>query len=61
MALDAHPEPGSRAVLVVCDGVSTSTDSDVASLAAARAARDVLVRSVGQRHRHRRGHGSPPR
>jgi serine/threonine protein phosphatase PrpC len=29
-------------VLVVCDGVSSSTDSDVASLAAARAARDVL-------------------
>ncbi|HYP46568.1 MAG TPA: protein phosphatase 2C domain-containing protein [Propionibacteriaceae bacterium] len=36
---------GSRAVLVVCDGVSTSTDSDVASLAGARAARDVLVGS----------------
>ena len=35
--------PGSRAVLVVCDGVSTSLDSDVASLAAARAARDALV------------------
>ena len=31
-----------RIVIVVCDGVSTSTDSDVASLAAARAARDVL-------------------
>ena len=30
-------------MLVVCDGVSTSADSDVASLAAARAARDVLV------------------
>jgi Serine/threonine protein phosphatase len=29
-------------VLVVCDGVSNSIDSDVASLAAARAARDVL-------------------
>jgi serine/threonine protein phosphatase PrpC len=28
---------------VVCDGVSTSLDSDVASLAAARRARDVLV------------------
>jgi serine/threonine protein phosphatase PrpC len=42
-ALAADPEPGSRAVLVVCDGVSTSTDSDVASLAGARAARDVLV------------------
>jgi serine/threonine protein phosphatase PrpC len=34
-----------HAVLVVCDGVSSSTDSDVASLAAARAARDVLTRS----------------
>jgi serine/threonine protein phosphatase PrpC len=31
-----------RIVIVVCDGVSTSTDSDVASLAAARTARDVL-------------------
>ncbi len=43
VALDAGPEPGSHAVLVVCDGVSSSTDSDVASLAAARAARDVLA------------------
>jgi serine/threonine protein phosphatase PrpC len=42
-AVAAEAEPGSRAVLVVCDGVSTSVDSDVASLAAARAARDVLV------------------
>ena len=42
-AVAADPEPGSRAVLVVCDGVSTSTDSDIASLAAARRARDVLV------------------
>jgi serine/threonine protein phosphatase PrpC len=30
-------------VLVVCDGVSTSLDSDIASLAAARAARNALV------------------
>jgi serine/threonine protein phosphatase PrpC len=44
-ALAAEPTPGSRAVLVVCDGVSTSTDSDVASLAGARQARDVLVAS----------------
>ncbi len=43
MALAADPAPGSRAVLVVCDGVSTSTDSDVASLAGAKAAREVLV------------------
>ena len=32
-------------MLVVCDGVSTSLDSDVASLAAARRARDVLAAS----------------
>ena len=31
------------AVLVVCDGVSSAPDSDVASLAAARAARDTLA------------------
>lgn len=43
MALAADEEPGSRALLVVCDGVSSSLDSDVASLAGARAARDVLV------------------
>jgi serine/threonine protein phosphatase PrpC len=35
--------PEGRRVLVVCDGVTTATDSDVASLAAARAARDVLA------------------
>ncbi|WP_235523057.1 PP2C family serine/threonine-protein phosphatase [Cellulomonas sp. Root485] len=34
---------GPTAVLVVCDGVSNVPDSDVASLAASRAARDVLV------------------
>jgi serine/threonine protein phosphatase PrpC len=45
MALSALPTPGSRAVLVVCDGVSSSLDSDIASLAAARAARDVLTTS----------------
>ena len=42
VALAADNDPGSRAVLVVCDGVSNTTDSDVASLAAARVARDVL-------------------
>lgn len=42
MAL-AVSEETRHAVLVVCDGVSTSTDSDVASLAAARAARDELA------------------
>ncbi|GAB6901347.1 protein phosphatase 2C domain-containing protein [Kineosporia succinea] len=44
MALAARPEPGSRAVLVVCDGVSSSFDSDIASLGAARAALEVLER-----------------
>ena len=43
VALAAGPEAGDHAVLVVCDGVSSSTDSDVASLAAARAARDLLA------------------
>ncbi len=48
MALWADPLPTptasttGRAVLVVCDGVSSSKDSDVAALAGARAARDVL-------------------
>ncbi len=42
-AVAAEPTPGSRAVLVVCDGVSTSLDSDVASLAAARRARELLL------------------
>src|SRR4029079_3181383 len=32
-----------RVVLVVCDGVTSATDSDIASLAAARAARDLLA------------------
>ncbi len=45
VALDARAEAGSHAILVVCDGVTNSIDSDVASLAAARAARDVLARS----------------
>jgi serine/threonine protein phosphatase PrpC len=47
VATAADPEPGSRALLVVCDGVSSSLDSDVASLAAARAARDVLAAAGG--------------
>ena len=42
IALAAGQAPGGRAVLVVCDGVSSSIDSDVASLAAAEAARDLL-------------------
>jgi len=43
MALHAEDEPTPRAVLVVCDGVSSSTGSDVASLAAARATLEVLA------------------
>ena len=43
MATWAAPEPDRAAVLVVCDGVSSSQDSDVAALAAAERARDVLV------------------
>lgn len=43
IAVGADPQAGSFAALVVCDGVSTAVASDVASLAAARAARDVLV------------------
>lgn len=42
MALLADERPGERAVLVVLDGVSSSIDSDVASLAGARAARETL-------------------
>jgi serine/threonine protein phosphatase PrpC len=42
MALRATEPAGSRAVLVVCDGVSMATDSHIASLAAANAARSVL-------------------
>src|SRR5665647_1278542 len=52
VALAAGAEPGSHAVLVVCDGVSNSIDSDLASLAAARAARDVVASS------HSRGLGT---
>jgi serine/threonine protein phosphatase PrpC len=48
VAIAADPEPGSRALLVVCDGVSSSLDSDIASLAAARAAREVLVAGHAQ-------------
>lgn len=43
MALSADAAPGSFAAIVVCDGVSNSTDSHIASLAAAHAARDVLA------------------
>ena len=46
MALAASPSATADrafAALVVCDGVSSAPDSDVASLAAARAARDLLA------------------
>jgi serine/threonine protein phosphatase PrpC len=43
MALWAQAEDGTRAVLLVCDGVTTAPDSDRASLAASRAARDLIV------------------
>jgi len=53
MALHADTGPLSFAAIVVCDGVSNSTDSHIASLAASRAARDVLrgrlPRGVGTR------------
>lgn len=42
LSLSASEPPGSRAVLVVCDGVSMATDSHIASLAAAKAALAVL-------------------
>lgn len=38
-------EAGRFAAIVVCDGVSSTTDSDVAALAAACAARDLLARA----------------
>jgi serine/threonine protein phosphatase PrpC len=44
MALTGEPKPGGRAVLVVCDGVSTAPDSDRAALAAATAACELLTR-----------------
>jgi serine/threonine protein phosphatase PrpC len=42
-ALAGQDGPPRRAVLVVCDGVSSARDSDVASLAAARAGAQVLA------------------
>ncbi|MEP6650016.1 MAG: PP2C family serine/threonine-protein phosphatase [Lapillicoccus sp.] len=48
MALAAEAASGSFAALVVCDGVSNSTDSHIASLAASRAARDVLQKPLPQ-------------
>jgi serine/threonine protein phosphatase PrpC len=48
LALAADADPSGRVVMVVCDGVSNTVNSDVASLAAARAARDVLTARRGQ-------------
>ncbi|MEO7130186.1 MAG: PP2C family serine/threonine-protein phosphatase [Dermatophilaceae bacterium] len=42
MALSATEPAGSRAALIVCDGVSMATDSHIASLAACKAAQAVL-------------------
>ena len=47
IATVASEAQGERCVLVVLDGVSSSIDSDVASLAGARAARDVLRMPTG--------------
>lgn len=46
IALAASTEIGARAVLVACDGVSTSTDSHLASQAAAIAAMERLARPM---------------
>ncbi|TWE10016.1 PP2C family protein-serine/threonine phosphatase [Rudaeicoccus suwonensis] len=43
VAIYAEPVPGSFAAMVVCDGVSTSTDSHLASQAAVGAAIQVLA------------------
>lgn len=43
MSLSADPQAGEFAVLVVCDGVSSTPGSDKASLAAAQAATAVLA------------------
>jgi serine/threonine protein phosphatase PrpC len=45
-ALSGDPVPPGRAVLVVCDGVTTSADSDIASLAAAQAACERLTNDL---------------
>jgi serine/threonine protein phosphatase PrpC len=43
MALAADEPRGSFVALVVCDGVTSAPDSDIASLDASRAARDLIV------------------
>ncbi|WP_158607704.1 PP2C family protein-serine/threonine phosphatase [Flexivirga caeni] len=49
IALAASEEQGARAVLVVCDGVSTSTDSQLASQAASVAAMERLSQPMPRR------------
>jgi serine/threonine protein phosphatase PrpC len=55
MAVHADPDPGGLTVLVVCDGVSSAPDSDIASQAAAVAARDLLVQASPDGARQQRG------
>lgn len=50
IALAASTEVGARAVLVACDGVSTSTDSHLASQAAAIAAMERLSEPMPRRN-----------
>ena len=54
----ASAADGTWCALVVCDGVTTATDSDLASLNAARAARDTLVerQQTGSDHTNRAEH-----
>ncbi len=61
MALWASAEPHRSAVLVVCDGVSSSQDSDVAALAAAERARDVLAAALTRLSEDRRPRPSDDR
>jgi len=51
MAVAASLVPGGLGAMVVCDGVSMAVDSDVASLAAARAARAALIDGLEPRPR----------
>jgi serine/threonine protein phosphatase PrpC len=60
MAVAAAPEPSSLGALVVCDGVSMAPDSDVASLAAARAARDRMIEGLAPRRREPRPSAAAP-
>lgn len=50
MALAVHHDPDgtTTGVMVVCDGVSSAPDSDVASLAAARAAADDVLTALAE-------------